>query len=187
MPYLLFLLIFIFISPLNGDEMKSLSKHDLTSYRFSSPPINKEVLVKQLNVSQSFILSSRRREFNALLYRNLGIMEARGDIRDLSILQQVVDQKLLANHQIKAWQSMGIVFGDILVKEFGLSWISYEDEAGSSTALQWKETDNFVFPVTFFSKRIQFGESIDVRALFNKLSTEISQFKQSSSPVAGQR
>ena len=187
MPYLLFLLIFIFISPLNGDEMKSLYKHDLTSYRFSSPPINKEVLVKQLNVSQSFILSSRRREFNALLYRNLGIMEARGDIRDLSILQQVVDQKLLANHQIKAWQSMGIVFGDILVKEFGLSWISYEDEAGTSKALQWKETDNFVFPVTFFSKRIQFGESIDVRALFNKLSTEISQFKQSSSPVAGQR
>ena len=187
MPYLFFVFIFVFISPLSGDEMTSLSKHDLISYRFSNPPISKEALVKQLNVSQHFILSSRRREFNALLYRNLGIMEARGDVRDLSILQQVVDQKLLANHQIKAWQSMGIVFGDILAEEFGLSWISYEDEAGASTALQWKETDNFVFPVTFFSKRIQFGESIDVRTLFNNLSTEINQFKQSSSPVAGQR
>ena len=69
--------------------------------------------------------------------------------------------------------------------EFGLSWISYEDEAGISKALRWRDTDNFVFPITFFSKRIQFGETIDVKLLYDEISKEIKQFKQASGLVAG--
>lgn len=187
MHYLLFFLTVILISPVNGDELQSLRQYDLTNYRFTNDPVNEGVIVKQLNASQLFILSSGRKELNALLHRKLGIKEIRGDVRDLSILQQVVDQKLLSNGQLKAWQSMGIVFGDLLVREFGLSWISYEDEVGISKALRWRDTDNFVFPITFFSKRIQFGETIDVKLLYDEISSEIKQFKQSSGLVAGQR
>ena len=188
MRYFLFIVFStVLISPGHGDDVPSLLNQELTNYRFSTVPVNDQVLVTQLNVSQQFILSSRRRDFNNLLYRHLGILEARGDKRDIAIIQEVIDQKLLPNDQIKAWQSMGIVFGDILAKEFGMAWVSYEDELGISKALRWKETDNYVFPITFFSKRVQFGESIDANVLYNNISNEINQFKEDSARVAGQR
>ena len=62
--------------------------------------------------------------------------------------------------------AVGIVFGDILVNEFGLHWVSYEDDIGTSKALRWRETENYVFPVTLFSKRVGFNEKIDVVSVF---------------------
>ena len=79
------------------------------------------------------------------------------------------------------------MFGDILSKEFGLSWISYEDEMGVSKALRWRSTENYVFPITLFSKRIRFKQKIDVYEVYDKLHGEINVFKQLPAPVAGAR
>ena len=66
------------------------------------------------------------------------------------------------------------------MREFGLHWVSYEDELGSSKALRWRKTDNFIFPVTVFSKRIQFKEKIDVAAIYEDIETEVQRFKRLS-------
>ena len=73
--------------------------------------------------------------------------------------------------------------GDILVTEFDLTWVSYEDYLGVSKALRWRNTDNFVFPVTLFSKRIRFNEKPDAQEIYDKLTTEINQFKLLASPL----
>ena len=71
---------------------------------------------------------------------------------------------------------MGVVFGDILAAQFNLHWVSYRDKEGVSIALQYKDTQNFVFPVTVFSKRLLFGEKLDVRAIYNQIGKQIEAF-----------
>ncbi len=84
---------------------------------------------------------------------------------------------MLKFSDVSGWQALGVVFGDVLVRQHGLRWVVYEDELGSSKALQWGKTNNFVFPVTVFSKRIQFKEEIDVESLYGDLSNTIETFK----------
>ena len=81
---------------------------------------------------------------------------------DLSILQNIVEKKLIRQEDVRGWQGLGIVFGDVLAAEFDLHWVSYADDVGTSKALRWRKTENYVFPVTMFSKRKQFNEKIDV-------------------------
>ena len=83
----------------------------------------------------------------------------------------------MATADVRQWQSMGIVFGDVLAKEFGLHWVSYEDDLGTSKALRWRATENYVFPVTMFSKRVQFREKIDVNGVYEKIAEDIERFK----------
>ncbi|MCY4532599.1 MAG: DUF3806 domain-containing protein, partial [Gammaproteobacteria bacterium] len=107
----------------------------------------------------------------------IGIRSLQGNTEDLAVIQQIIDRDILGEDQIREWQYLGVVFGDILVAEFDLNWVSYEDDLGVSKALQWRDTDNFVFPVTLFSKRIRFNEKPDAREIYDKLVTEINQFK----------
>ena len=186
---LLFTLLIAFMPPIlaSEDPVQSLSPEELKSYQFRHAPEKTQVIVRELNVGQQFILSSERREFNKLLYRRLGIREAFGDKRDLSILQQVIDRKVLTSDQVREWQSMGIIFGDILVAEHGLHWVSYEDDLGISKALRWRHTDNYVFPVTMFSKRVQYKEQVNANKIYEKISADVMKFKQLPAPVAATR
>ena len=97
---------------------------------------------------------------------------------DLETIQQLVDRRMIGKGVVKQWQALGVIFGDILVRELGLHWISYKDEFGTSKALGWRETKNFVFPVTMFSRRVQFKQTIDAAAMYEKIKREVTAFKQ---------
>ena len=183
-----FFLLFLTATALaDGDPVQALTEKELQTYQFSNPAKITQVTVKELNVGQQFTLDKDRREFTNLLHRQLGIRQLSGDRSDLKSIQQVIDKKMLTADQVREWQSVGVVFGDILSKEFGLSWISYEDEMGVSKALRWRSTENYVFPITLFSKRIRFKQKIDVYEVYDKLHGEINVFKQLPAPVAGAR
>lgn len=183
-----FFLLFLTATALaDGDPVQALTEKELQTYQFSNPAKITQVTVKELNVGQQFTLDKDRREFTNLLHRQLGIRQLSGDRSDLKSIQQVIDKKILTADQVREWQSVGVVFGDILSKEFGLSWISYEDEMGVSKALRWRSTENYVFPITLFSKRIRFKQKIDVYEVYDKLHGEINVFKQLPAPVAGAR
>jgi len=171
----------------DGDPVQSLTEEELQRYQFSHTPQVSLATVKELNVGQQFTLDRKRRELKNLLYRHLGIRELAGNSDDLKIIQQVIDKKILARDEVLEWQSLGVVFGDILVNEFGLRWVSYEDELGVSKALRWRNTENYVFPVTVFSKRNRFKEQLDVKAIYDKLHGEVNAFKLLPAPVAATR
>ena len=158
------------------DTTPVLTPDELKTYPFADREKAKAPVIKELSVGQQFILSKDRRDVKSLIARHLGIMALRGDKSDLDTIQQIYDRKILKDNQVKEWQSVGVVFGDILANEYGLHWVSYEDEQGVSTALQWGNTQNFVFPVTALSKRLQFGEKIDTHALYDKFSQDIKAF-----------
>ena len=100
----------------------------------------------------------------------------KGSQEDIAVLQRLVDGGYISRTRTKDWQSLGIVFGDILAEELDLRWVMYEDDLGESRALQYRKTLNFVFPVTMFSKRIQYGQNIDLPAVYAKIEQEVAGF-----------
>ena len=156
--------------------VQELTPEELKHYEFETDET--PATVSDLSTGQRYVLSSQRDEINDLVARHLGILGLKGNVRDLETLQDIVDGKLIKSTEVREWQGLGIVFGDILVNEFDLHWVSYEDDLGISKALRWRKTENYVFPLTLFSKRIQFNEDIEVPAVYEKLAEEIRQFKE---------
>lgn len=157
-------------------EVLTLTPEELANYTFEIEQEDPAV-VTALNVGQQYILSSQRQLVMDLLARRLGILSLSQSETDLKALQSLVDQKAIAKSDIRSWQAIGVIFGDILVKQHRLKWVFYEDEDGSSKALQWKETANFVFPITLFSRRVQFKQDIVMTDLYEELSGVIDRFK----------
>lgn len=155
---------------------QQMTPEELEEYQFNvddAPPV-----VSDLSVGQRYLLNAHRRELKDLVARRLGVLSLKGDARDLPTLQAVVDQGLIAKGEVREWQALGVVFGDILAQEMNLRWVSYEDDMGVSKALRWRDTENYVFPVTMFSRRAQFGDDMDVEAIYQKIDAEVKRFKE---------
>lgn len=159
----------------DASGLPELTQEELEQYQFEVD--RSDVSITELSIGQRYVLDTQRREIKDLIARRLGVLSLRDDGSTIRVLQRLVDEKVIPPAETRDWQSLGVVFGDILVHDFGLHWVSYEDSLGESKALRWKDTDNFVFPVTLFSKRVQFEEKIDVRAIYDKLAAEIESFK----------
>lgn len=173
LPFVLFFNVLPVVAEESG--LRELTPEELERYEFEIDET--PATVTDLSLGQRYVLSTQRREIEDLIARRLGILKLKADKSDLKVLQDLVDRKAIRSSDVREWQGLGIVFGDILVSEFGLHWVSYEDDIGTSKALRWRETENYVFPVTLFSKRIGFNEKVDVVAVFDKLEADIARFK----------
>ncbi len=154
--------------------LRELTVDELGNYDFDVEEI--PATVKELSLGQRYSLDTQRKEIMDLIARRLGILKLKGDESDLKVLQNLVDRKAIRRDDVRGLQGLGIVFGDVLVNVYGLGWVSYEDDIGTSKALRWKKTENYVFPVTMFSKRVQFKEDIDMAGVFKDIGGEIERF-----------
>lgn len=154
--------------------LRELTSEELERYEFDVEEV--PATVKDLSLGQRYSLDTQRRETMDLIARRLGVLNLKGDKSDLKVLQNLVDRKAIGRDDVRGLQSLGIVFGDVLVNEYGLSWVSYEDDVGTSKALRWKKTENYVFPVTLFSKRVQFKENINMKGVFEEIGAEVESF-----------
>jgi hypothetical protein len=154
--------------------LRELTSEELERYEFDVEEV--PATVKELSLGQRYSLDTQRRETMDLIARRLGVLNLKGDKSDLKVLQNLVDRKAIGRDDVRGLQSLGIVFGDVLVSEYGLSWVSYEDDVGTSKALRWKKTENYVFPVTLFSKRVQFKENINMTGVFEEIGAEVERF-----------
>jgi hypothetical protein len=154
----------------------TLSAEQVENYRFDIP--KSQIEVSDLTLGQQAIMSSKRRTAKDLMARRLGIVRLSGTKEDLALLQQVVDRRILRKTQTEEWQAIGILFGDILVREFSLKWVHFEDELGANKALRYRDTENYFFPVTLFSKRVRFDEEIDMFDVYATLEEQIEAVKE---------
>lgn len=159
-----------------NNEKSTLTPEELEQYQF--PEEEDTFEVRELSLGQVQILARKRLLARDLMARKLGILSIKGNKVDLGPIQQFIDKRILRAYQVDQWQALGVLFGDIIVTEFGLRWVVYEDDLGVSKALRWASTNNFVFPLTIFSKRVKYGEAIDVRLIYDQLSLKIEAFKK---------
>jgi hypothetical protein len=96
---------------------------------------------------------------------------------DMGILQDLVDRKLVSAEQTLELQAMGIVLGDLLARDLGMQWVIYEDRYGRSRALRLEQSDNFLFPVTMISRRVEADAVVSVSVIYEKARTMILPYK----------
>ena len=159
-----------------NDENPTLTPEDWEQYEF--PEQEDTFEVRELSSGQVQVLARKRLLARDLMARKLGILSIKGNKSDLAPIQQLIDKRILRPDQVDKWQALGVLFGDIIVREFGLRWVVFEDNLGVSKALRWGSTENFVFPLTIFSKRVKYGEVIDVEDIYHQLSLKIEAFKR---------
>ena len=85
----------------------------------------------------------------------------------LRLLQAILDAGWIDPSETVKLQCLGITLGDALVQELGLEWIMVEDQYGRDPAIRKPGTTVMAFPLTMISKRIERGETVVVRDLFD--------------------
>lgn len=98
----------------------------------------------------------------------------RGNKDDLELLQRIIYQGLVEQDDTLTQQAMGVVLGDVLVRELGLEWKSYTDHLGESRATCAPNTQECLFPVTMLSRRMAVGLLPNVTKLFEETSAMIA-------------
>lgn len=155
--------------------VQTLGENELQNYEFEVE--EDPFIVGELSAGQLHILNTLRDEAKALFVRHLGILSINGTKDDIPYLQQIIDRRMIRKDEARKWQALGVLFGDVLAREFNMNWVRYEDKYGLSKALRWRSTDNYMFPVVMFSKRVGFDEIIDVEGLYNKIASDVESFK----------
>jgi hypothetical protein len=156
-------------------SMRELTPEQLEQYAFPEQQDNFES--RDLTAGQIEILENMRKAAKELLQRKLGILSVNGTKSDLAAIQSLVNRRMVRLDDVIVWQNLGVVFGDVLAREFNMIWVIYEDDLGASKALRWRKTDNFLFPVTMLSKRAKYGEEINLEQIFDELSVTVDEFK----------
>jgi hypothetical protein len=85
----------------------------------------------------------------------------------LRLVQTIIDANWIEPTETWKLQSLGVSFGDSLAQKLEMSWVAVEDEVGRTPALRLEGSSLVLFPVTAISKRVERGESVDVRDLFD--------------------
>ena len=129
------------------------------------------------------IKSSRQRELaSTLSRRHLGTPLTGGAIRDLEILQRLLDSRAIDREDVFEQQALGLALGDVMAQNLDLHWVVVDDDYGRSRALRWKEEQDLFFPVTLFSKRIQQGRPVEVHELYDVVADRVATLKARSLP-----
>jgi hypothetical protein len=95
----------------------------------------------------------------------------------LRLLDTIIRSKWIEPSETLKLQSLGITFGDALAQELGLAWVAVEDAHGRVPALRDQGTSIVIFPMTTISKRIERGEAVDVRALFDAACQSVTRLR----------
>jgi hypothetical protein len=105
-----------------------------------------------------------------------------GTLRDLDTLQTLIDRGVLEASDRFDLQSLGVALGDLMVNELGLEWVVVQDDLGRSRGLRIPRTEDFIFPVTMISKRVERGVEVDVRALFETTRERVTAARVPATP-----
>ena len=98
-------------------------------------------------------MDQQRADLKELAAKHLGRQFRGQRDNDLAILQALLDRRHVRNDQPRELQAMGVIMGDLLASDLNLHWVVYIDKRGRSRALRYRESDNYLFPITLISRR----------------------------------
>lgn len=136
-------------------------------------PVRREVL--PLAEQDRVRLGEQRDWVAELARRRIGTPTGGGSMRDLRVLQELLDAEVVRRDQVYELQAMGVVLGDVMVQNLGLHWVVVVDEYGRSRALRGQGRDDLFFPVTMISKRVVADMQVDVRKLYDSIAGSIEK------------
>jgi hypothetical protein len=127
-----------------------------------------KVRISELTNSDRDFMSAQRAGLEDMAERNFGSKFSGDRDRDLQLLQNLLDKRLVRPDQTRELQAMGVIMGELLAVDLDMHWVIYEDKLGRSRALRYKESDNFLFPMTMISRRREVGNQRAVTQIYQK-------------------
>lgn len=124
--------------------------------------------ISQLSFLDHQYMGQQRTTLDDLARSRLGRQFNGSKDHDLGLLQALLDQNVVRGDQTKELQAMGVIMGELLAQELSLHWVIYEDNIGRSRALRYRETENYLFPMTMISRRREAGNLSPVSDIYQK-------------------
>ncbi len=137
-----------------------------------------EQRISSLTALDRQYMDIQRQAIDDLARRHLGRQLNHNTDNNLSILQALLDQKLVRQEQIQLLQSMGVVLGNRLAADLSMQWVVIEDRYGRSRALRLGATDNLLFPITMISRRAKVGARVSTQEIYQKAKDIMQPFIQ---------
>lgn len=122
-------------------------------------------------------MTQQRNSIEAMTRRHLGQGFTGQKDRDLDLLQRLLDRGLVRSDQTRELQAMGVILGDLLAEELGMHWVIYEDKLGRNRSLRYRETDNYLFPMTMISRRQEAANQTPVREIYQRAVDAITPYR----------
>lgn len=132
------------------------------------------VWVSELSPLDRQYMIQQRASIEDIARRHLGHGFGGQKERDLDLLQRLLDRGLVGSDQTGELQAMGMILGDLLADELGMHWVIYEDKLGRSRALRYRETDNYLFPMTMISRRQEAANQTPVEDIYQRAVAAIT-------------
>tara|TARA_R110000823_G_scaffold210224_4_gene340444 strand:- start:3428 stop:3937 length:510 start_codon:yes stop_codon:yes gene_type:complete len=127
-----------------------------------------EPRIGELSALDRQYMAQQRDLIEDITLRRLGRDFSGDRERDLALLQDMLDKRLVDASQTRELQAMGMILGEHLADALDMHWVIYEDALGRSRALQYADTDNYLFPMTMISRRVEAGSSTSVKDIYQK-------------------
>ena len=124
--------------------------------------------ISELSFVDKHYMEGQRTTLDNLAREHFGAQFNGNKAYDLALLQRLLDRKLVRDTQKRELQALGVIMGDHLAEELGLHWVVYEDAVGRSRALRYKESDNYLFPMTMISRRREAGNMSPVADIYQR-------------------
>ncbi len=124
--------------------------------------------ISQLSIMDHQYMDQQHTTLDDLARAKLGRQFNNSKDHDLGLLQTLLDRNVVRPDQKKELQAMGVIMGKLLAQELNLHWVIYEDNIGRSRALRYKETENYLFPMTMISRRREVGNLSPVVDIYQR-------------------
>ena len=126
------------------------------------------VRIGELSYLDRQYMAQQRETLSELVERHFGRQFTGSKQNDLELLQLLLDRRLVRPEQTRELQAMGVIMGDLLARELDMHWVVYEDALGRSRALRYRDTDNYLFPMTMISRRREADNRTPVTEIYRK-------------------
>ena len=106
-----------------------------------------------------------------------------GGLADLALIQRALVARVIEPEATWSLQALGMAFGKVFVENTPhYDWWMVEDEFGRDPAVRFRQTSLLAFPQTMLSKRMEDGEHVDVRELFDGLIQLLDEIRAKNHP-----
>ena len=110
-----------------------------------------------------------------------------GSEADLDTIQAVLDSNAIEPEASYSLEALGIAFGCMFIDNHqGFDWWMVVDETGRAPAVRYKKSSLLIFAQDMIVKRIENGESVDVRELYEALCAGIEELLEENPHLEGQ-
>ena len=134
-----------------------------------------KISLSNLGWSDESHIERQTEKIDELARSNFGL-QLHGNKDDLNLLQRIIHRGLIKRDDTLNQQALGAVMGNLLVEEFGLEWKIYKDKQGRSRATCIPNTEQCLFPMTAFSRRMAVGIMPNVDRIYRDMVVMITPY-----------